>query len=166
MAAKAARAAGEPVPSELPAEKPVKRNDALPDASADGQKFADLKGQLRLPARGDVIGRFGTARAEGTLWKGVFIKTPPGQPVKAVASGRVVFADWLRGFGNMLIVDHGGGYLSLYGAAESLMKQVGDTVKAGEDVATSGNSGGNAETGIYFELRHLGKPVDPLVWAK
>lgn len=164
-AVKAAKAAGEP-PPEPPAEKPVKTNDALPDGSTDGQKFADLKGQLHLPARGDVIGKFGTARSEGTLWKGVFIKTSAGQPVKAVASGRVVFADWLRGFGNMLIVDHGGGYLSLYGAAEALMKQVGDTVKAGDSVATSGNSGGNAETGIYFELRHLGKPVDPLVWAK
>lgn len=145
---------------------PVKHNDAVPDGSADGQKFADLKGQLHLPARGEVVGRFGAPRSEGLAWKGVFIKTAAGQPVKAVASGRVVFADWLRGFGNTIVVDHGGTYLSIYGYAETLLRQVGEPVKAGEDIATSGNSGGNAETGIYFQLTHLGKPVDPLQWAK
>ena len=147
-------------------EPTVRKNDALPDASAEGKHFADLRGELHLPVRGEVVGKFGTAKAEGTTWKGVFIRTGSGQPVKAVASGRVVFADWLRGFGNMMIVDHGGGYLSLYGAAEALLKRVGEPVKAGEDIATSGNSGGSAETGIYFELRYLGKPVDPLAWAK
>lgn len=147
-------------------ETPLKQNNALPDSSTDGRKFAELKGQLRLPAKGEVIGKFGAARSEGTLWKGVFIRSTNGQNVKSVASGRVVFADWLRGFGNMMIVDHGAGYLSLYGSAESLLKQVGDTVKAGDDIATSGNSGGNEQTGIYFELRHLGKPMDPLLWAK
>ncbi|MGQ5525145.1 murein hydrolase activator EnvC family protein [Chitinimonas sp. PSY-7] len=155
-------------PSE-PVAKPeavVKRNEALPDSTADGRRFAELKGQLRLPARGEVTGKFGSPRSEGTQWKGVFIRTTGGQSVKVVASGQVVFADWLRGFGNMLIVDHGGGYLSLYGAAESLMKQVGDKVVAGEDIATSGNSGGSEQTGIYFEIRHLGKPLDPLAWAK
>lgn len=157
--------ASKPEPVGKP-EKPVKQNDAVPDSSVDGRRFAELKGQLRLPLRGEVVGKFGSARSEGAVWKGVFIRSSGGQPVKAVASGRVVFADWLRGFGNMLIVDHGGGYMSLYSAAESLVKQVGDTVKAGEDVATSGNSGGNEQTGIYFELRHLGKPVDPLAWAK
>ncbi|GAB3244968.1 murein hydrolase activator EnvC family protein [Chitinimonas naiadis] len=159
----------EPVSKTEPILRPeasVKQNNSVPDSSVDGRKFAELKGQLRLPVRGDVVGKFGSARSEGTVWKGVFIRTQQGQAVKAVASGRVVFADWLRGFGNMLIVDHGSGYMSLYSAAESLMKQVGDTVKAGEDVATSGNSGGNEQTGIYFELRHLGKPVDPLVWAR
>lgn len=161
--AKAGKKPAEPVSRP---ESVVKRNEALPDSSADGRRFAELKGQLRLPARGEVSGKFGTARSEGTVWKGVFIRTAGGQPVKAVASGRVVFADWLRGFGNMLIIDHGGGYLSLYGAAESLVKQLGDSVKAGEDVATSGNSGGSEQTGIYFEIRHQGKPLDPLAWAR
>ncbi|MBV8465117.1 MAG: peptidoglycan DD-metalloendopeptidase family protein [Burkholderiales bacterium] len=147
-------------------EVPTRQNEALPDDSVDGHRFADLKGDLHLPARGDVIGKFGAARSEGMTWKGIFIKAGNGQPVKAVASGRVVFADWLRGFGNMIIVDHGSGYMSLYGTAETLLRKVGDPVKAGEDIATCGNSGGNAETGIYFELRHLGKPVDPLAWAK
>lgn len=141
-------------------------NDSLPDAQADGVAFASLKGRLKLPAKGEVLGKFGTARAEGTLWKGVFIRGEAGQPVRAVAGGQVVFADWLRGFGNVLIVDHGGGFLTLYGAAESLLKQVGDRVRGGEEIATSGNSGGAAETGIYFEVRHQGRPVDPLVWAK
>ncbi|PHV11669.1 murein hydrolase activator EnvC family protein [Chitinimonas sp. BJB300] len=171
-AREAARAAREAKSGKKPSEaaaKPepvVKQNDALPDSTADGRRFAELKGELRLPARGEVTGKFGTPRSEGTQWKGVFIRTSGGQPVKAVASGRVVFADWLRGFGNMLIVDHGGGYLSLYGAAESLIKQIGDKVTAGEDIATSGNSGGSEQTGIYFEIRHLGKPLDPLAWAK
>lgn len=147
-------------------EAALRRNEAVPDSSAEGRRFAELKGQLRLPARGEVIGRFGTPRSEGTAWRGVFIRAGSGQGVKAVAGGRVVFADWLRGFGNMLIVDHGGGYMSLYGAAEALMKRVGDTVRAGDDVATSGNSGGSEQTGIYFEIRYLGKPVDPLAWAK
>lgn len=155
-----------PTDTEVKPEVAVKKNVVVPDSSTDGRKFADLKGQLHLPTRGDVIGKFGTSRSESTLWKGVFIRAASGQSVKSVASGRVVFADWLRGFGNMMIVDHGGGYLSLYGAAESLLKQVGDSVKAGDDIATSGNSGGNEQTGIYFELRHLGKPVDPLLWAK
>lgn len=164
--AKEAKAGKKPGDAPPKAEPVIKRNEALPDSSADGRRFAELKGRLHLPARGEVSGKFGTPRSEGTNWKGVFIRTAGGQPVKAVASGRVVFADWLRGFGNMLIVDHGGGYLSLYGAAESLVKQVGDTVKAGEDVATSGNSGGSEQTGIYFEIRHMGKPLDPLAWAK
>jgi septal ring factor EnvC (AmiA/AmiB activator) len=153
-------------PTNEKADTPTRQNEALPDESADGHRFADLKGELHLPARGDVVGKFGAMRSEGMTWKGIFIKAGNGQPVKAVASGRVVFADWLRGFGNMIIVDHGGGYMSLYGTAESLLRKVGDPVKAGEDIATCGNSGGNAETGIYFELRHLGKPVDPLAWAR
>lgn len=128
--------------------------------------FADLKGRLSWPLRGDLLGRFGAPKTAGTLWKGVLIKAPTGQVVKAVAPGRVVFADWLRGFGNMVIIDHGEGYLSLYGTAEALLRSVGDLVKSGDDVATTGNSGGGRESGIYFEIRHLGKPVNPQLWMK
>lgn len=152
--------------TEAKAETPVKHNDLVPDGSVEGQKFGDLKGQLHLPIRGEVVGKFGTKRSEGLTWRGVFIRATAGQPVKAVAGGRVVFADWMRGFGNMLIIDHGGKYMSIYGFAETLLKQEGDVVKAGQDIATSGNSGGNAETGIYFEIRHMGNPVDPMAWAK
>ena len=85
--------------------------------------------------------------------------------MKAVAEGQVVFADWLRGFGNMLILDHGGGYMSLYGYNETLFKRVGDRVRPGDTVASVGNSGGNADPALYFELRHQGKPFDPLPWT-
>ncbi|GLS04464.1 hypothetical protein GCM10007860_16110 [Chitiniphilus shinanonensis] len=149
-----------------PATEPVRQvNRDEPDSSFNGQQFAALKGRLRLPLRGEVIGRFGSPRAEGTLWKGVFIRAASGQPVKAVAGGEVVFADWLRGFGNLIIVDHGGGYLSLYAANESLLKQVGDAVRSGDTIATSGNSGGMADSGVYFEIRKNGQPLDPLGWT-
>jgi septal ring factor EnvC (AmiA/AmiB activator) len=95
----------------------------------------------------------------------LFIRTGTGSDVKAVANGRVVFAEWMRGFGNLLIIDHGDSYLSIYGNNESLLKQVGEAVKGGETVATVGNSGGNLESGLYFELRHQGQPIDPMKWA-
>ncbi|STQ89111.1 murein hydrolase activator EnvC family protein [Iodobacter fluviatilis] len=157
-----AKAAGKPAPKVEPEPEVT---TALPDAGQSGQAFASLKGKLRLPIKGEITGRYGTARGEGGQWKGVFIRAASGQSVKAVASGRVVFADWLRGFGNMLIVDHGGGYMSIYAANESILKQVGDTIKAGDSIATSGNSGGMADSGLYFELRQNGRPVDPLAWA-
>ncbi|MDR3430122.1 MULTISPECIES: murein hydrolase activator EnvC family protein [Silvimonas] len=155
-----------PAPDTAPAQDKVTRQNTVePDASLSGQQFAALKGRLRLPLKGDVIGRFGTQRAEGATWKGVFIRAASGLPVKAVATGRVVFADWLRGFGNMMIIDHGGGYMSIYAANESLLKRVGDTVNAGDTIATSGNSGGMGDSGVYFEIRQHGKPLDPLSWA-
>ena len=99
-------------------------------------------------------------------WKGLFIKSAAGQDVKCIASGRVVFSDWLRGFGNIIIVDHGDDYISLYGNNETLYKQAGETVRAGDAVAAVGNSGGIAETGLYFEMRHQSRPFDPLGWVK
>ena len=98
--------------------------------------------------------------------KGVFIRAPQGQPVRAVAKGQVVYADWMRGFGNLLIVDHGENYLSIYANNEALLKEIGDAVAPGEPVAITGSSGGNEETGLYFELRHLGRAFDPLSWVK
>jgi len=131
-----------------------------------GGAFAALRGQLRLPAKGTIAGRFGGPRPEGgASWKGIFIRAAEGSEVKAVAAGAVVFSDWLRGFGNLLILDHGDDFLSVYGNNESLLAAVGATVKSGESVATVGNSGGNPESGLYFELRHRGQPFDPLKWA-
>ena len=145
---------------------PRLRNERVPERSAGGDLFAELKGRLALPVRGDLTNRFGGARAEGgASWKGLFIAARGGEQVRAVAPGRVVFADWLRGFGNLLIIDHGGDYLSLYGNNESLYKQVGDIIHSGETIATVGNSGGNPDSGLYFELRHQGKPFDPLGWV-
>lgn len=127
--------------------------------------FEALKGKLLLPVRGRLSNRFGVHRPDGTvLWKGWFLRARDGQKVRAVADGRVVFADWLRGFGNLLIIDHGKGYMSLYGNNETLYKQVGDTLHRGDVIATVGNSGGNEDYGLYFELRYRGIPIDPASW--
>lgn len=128
--------------------------------------FATLRGRLSLPARGTVVGRYGEPRDEGGTWRGVFIRAPQETPVHAVAAGTVVFSGWLRGFGNLLILDHGNEYLSVYGNNEAILKQVGEQVAVGEAVASAGASGGQPESGIYFELRHRGSPVDPLQWAR
>lgn len=140
--------------------------ESAADASAAGQAFAALKGKLKLPVRGELQGRFGSPREEGGVtWKGLLIKTEAGNPVRAVADGQVVFADWVRGYGNLLVIDHGSGYMSVYGNNESLLKQVGDSTRGGETVASAGASGGAAESGVYFELRHEGKPFDPMKWV-
>ena len=142
---------------------------AVPEAGTDAAAglFSALRGSLRLPVRGELAGRFGTLRPEGGVSaKGVFIRAPEGEQVRAVGAGRVVYSDWMRGFGNLLIVDHGEAYLSIYGNNESLLKQTGDSVSLGEPLATVGQSGGNEQTGLYFELRHLGRPFDPLRWVK
>jgi len=137
------------------------------DPGKVGGAFGALRGQLRLPVKGTIAGRFGTPRAEGgASWKGVFIRAAEGAEVKAVAGGAVVFSDWLRGFGNLLIIDHGDDFLSVYGNNESLLAAVGASVKTGEAIATVGNSGGNPDSGLYFELRHRGQPFDPLKWAR
>ena len=141
------------------------QNDSLPDSRFDGSPFAQLKGKLILPVKGEIANRFGTPRPDSTVrWKGLFLRTSSGQAVKAIAAGQVVFADWLRGFGNLLIVDHGKGYMSLYGNNETLYKQVGDILRGGDTIASVGNSGGNEDFGLYFELRHESKPLDPVRW--
>lgn len=144
--------------------KPVEAENRYEPVASDGS-FARQKGNLRLPVRGAVSGRFGSPRDGGGTWRGLFIKAGAGSEVKAVASGRVVFAEWMRGFGNLLIVDHGNAYLTIYGNNDSLLKQVGQAVKGGETVATVGNSGGNPDSGLYFELRHQGQPIDPMKWS-
>ncbi len=143
------------------------RNERVPERGAAEKPFASLKGGLRLPIRGDVTNRYGTSRAGGgPTWKGLFIRGRPGEEVRAVAAGRVVFSDWMRGFGNLLILDHGQGYLSIYGNNESVFKAVGDEIRTGDVVATVGASGGNLEAGLYFEMRHEGKAFDPMSWVK
>ncbi|MDD5404837.1 MAG: peptidoglycan DD-metalloendopeptidase family protein [Sulfuricella sp.] len=125
------------------------------------------QGKLPLPVRGELAGRFGSPRQDsGAPWHGLFIRTAAGQEVHTIADGRVVFADWLRGFGNLIIIDHGNGYMSLYGNNEALFKHVGDSVHSGDVIASTGNSGGNPETGLYFELRFQSKPFDPLTWCR
>ncbi|MGH8754702.1 MAG: murein hydrolase activator EnvC family protein, partial [Burkholderiales bacterium] len=145
---------------------PKLSNYQLPDSSLDANPFQQLKGKLSLPVKGELANRFGSPRTDsGLTWKGLFILSPSGQEVRAISAGQVVFADWLRGFGNLIILDHGTGYMSLYGNNETLYKQVGDYIRGGDTIATVGNSGGNVESGLYFEMRHQGKPIDPLTWA-
>lgn len=132
----------------------------------DGQEFGRLKGQLRLPVKGELIAKFGNKRGDGPSWKGLFIKASEGAEIKAIAAGKVVFAEWLRGFGNMIILDHGGQYLSLYSNTQAVLKHAGDMVKAGDTIANAGNSGGNEETGLYFEMRYKGQVFDPLSWVR
>lgn len=144
----------------------VANNDTLPSDVFAGANFAALKGKLRLPVRGDVTNRFGASREDsGISWKGLFIRASEGAEVKSVANGRVVFADWLRGFGNLIIVDHGDGYMSLYGNNQAVLKQVGEAVHAGDAIASVGNSGGNETNGLYYELRRQSRPFDPLSWS-
>lgn len=142
-------------------------SDSLPDASVNGKAFSSLKGLLSLPIRGEIVNRFGGPRSDGGVsWKGLFIRSSIGKNVKAIASGQVVFADWLRGFGNIVIVDHGDSYMSLYGNNQTLAIKVGNTIHGGDTIAIVGNSGGNPDSGLYFELRHKGKPFDPLKWIR
>ena len=137
----------------------------LAPAPPDGA-FAALRGQLRAPVAGQVAARFGSKRGDGPSWKGVFIRAAEGADIRAVAAGRVVFAEWLRGFGNLIIVDHGGQYMSIYGNNQTLLKRAGAVVKGGDAIASAGNSGGNEESGLYFELRHQGRAFDPVGWVK
>lgn len=149
-------------------EKPsvIAKNEETPTNAYAGSNFAALKGRLNLPVRGEVTNRFGSSRSDtGVSWKGLFIHANEGSDVKSVASGRVVFADWMRGFGNLIIVDHGSGYMSLYGNNQAVLKQVGDEVSAGDSIAAVGNSGGNESSGLYYELRRQSKPFDPLSWS-
>jgi septal ring factor EnvC (AmiA/AmiB activator) len=130
----------------------------------NGTAFASLRGKLHMPVKGELLANFGTRRAEGPSWKGLFIKAGEGAEVKAAAAGEVIFADWMRGFGNLIILDHGGQYMTIYGNNQSLLKRPGDKVKAGDLIATAGNSGGNEQSGLYFEMRYQGRAIDPLAW--
>ena len=144
---------------------PGRPADRVADASAAAQAFKSLKGRMHFPVLGEVTNRYGASREEsGASWKGLFIRCATGETVHAVADGRVVYADWLRGFGNLLILDHGAGYMSLYGYNEGLLRQVGDRVRAGDPVAQVGATGASPESGLYFELRHDGAPFDPMTW--
>lgn len=167
LAKKAAKARPPAGKKSATGSKPVAVNTAVPEPGRDGAAFSRLKGMLRLPVAGELMNRFGTPREGGGVsWKGLFIRAPEGAEVRAVAGGTVAFADWLRGFGNLLIVDHGEGYMSLYSNNESLYKQAGDPVKMGEAIATVGNSGGQESPGVYFELRHQSRPINPMTWIK
>jgi len=128
--------------------------------------FTRLRGKLSWPVGGHLVARYGEARAGGVRWDGVLVATERGSPVKAVCPGRVIYADWLPGLGLLTILDHGDGYLSLYGHNERLYKSVGEAVAAGDTIAAAGDSGGSSRPELYFEIRKGGKPVDPRPWFR
>ena len=133
----------------------------------DSIPFESMKGQLMLPVAGTISQSFGADRNIGKMrWRGIFIDAPEGEPVHAVHYGRVVFSDWLRGFGLLLIVNHGKGYMSLYGHNQTINREAGDWVLVGETIATVGNTGGQNKTGLYFEIRIDGTPADPQRWCQ
>jgi len=145
-------------------ESAARTESVLPPATG---AFGEQRGRLRAPVQGELSARFGAPQqAASPSPKGVFYRSPAGGGVRAVAGGRVVFADWMRGYGNLLIVDHGDDFLSIYGNNEAVLKRVGDAVHAGEVVATVGASGGNESAGLYFELRHQGRAFDPVPWLQ
>lgn len=155
------------------AEPPKKARTTLgPMVSSDGASyggaFSAARGKLPWPVNGRLLARFGDARGNDARakWDGVMISANPGTQVHAVHGGRVVFADWLRGAGLLVILDHGNGYLSLYGHNQSLLKSAGDIVKAGEAISTVGDSGGQDSAGLYFAIRQQGRPTDPAQWCR
>lgn len=131
----------------------------------DGRSFAQSRGRLPWPVDGKVTHAFGSPRAGGRLrWNGIVVGAPDGAEFRAVQSGRVVFADWLRGFGLLTIVDHGNSFMTLYGQAEILTRAVGDSVAPGDVLGRVGRSGGSREAGVYFEIRERGQARDPSNW--
>jgi septal ring factor EnvC (AmiA/AmiB activator) len=136
------------------------------DEPRSAQPFAGMQGKLLLPVEGRIIHRFGNQRNQGKLkWHGIFIDAAEGESVYAVHYGRVVFSDWLRGFGLLMIISHGEGYMSMYGHNQALFRETGDWVSAGEVIAAVGDSGGQDKTGLYFEIRIDGKPNNPQNWC-
>lgn len=137
----------------------------IPDDPIEGKAFGARKGQLGWPLAGELLGDYGSQRAGGgASWDGLLIDAEVGDRVRAVAHGRVVFADWLRGLGLLIIIDHGDGYMTLYGHNQSLHSETGEWVAPGDVVATAGASGGRDRAALYFELRSQGQPVDPTAW--
>lgn len=139
---------------------------SIPTPAANSP-FAEARGKLPLPVRGRIAARFGSQRGEDARlkWDGLLIAADQGTQVHAIHGGRVVFADWLRGSGLLLILDHGSGYLSLYGHNQTLLKEVGTWVQPGEAISTVGNSGGLSTPSLYFGIRHQGRALDPVAWC-
>ena len=138
----------------------------IPTNPSENRPFVAQKGKLPWPAKASFLSKFGQSKNQGDLkWNGVLLKAEFGAPIKVISHGRVAFSDWLQGFGFITIIDHGDGYMSLYGNCESLFKQAGDWVSAGDVIATAGDSGGQPQSGIYFEIRSRGKPVNPAKWC-
>lgn len=138
----------------------------IPDNLGDGPSFDSRRGGLNWPIEGNIVHHYGDPRPGGMQWQGVLINTGRGNKVQAVARGRVAYADWLPHYGMLVIIEHGDGYMSLYGHNQALYTQAGDWVQQGETIATVGETGGRNEPGLYFEIRKNGKPVNPADWLE
>jgi len=133
----------------------------------NGAAFKNARGKLRWPLKGRIAHAFGRSRSGGRLtWQGIVIRAPQDSPIYAIHRGKVVFSNWLRGYGLLTIIDHGDGYMSVYAHADSLYKREGEWVDGGENIASAGRSGGQKDTGLYFEIRASGLPQDPIVWLQ
>lgn len=131
------------------------------------ETFSKRRGRLKWPVKGKVKRLFGKSRQAANLkWNGVLIPSAEGKEVKAISHGRVAYADWLRGYGMLVIIDHGDGYMTLYGYNQALYKETGDWVEEGEVIATVGRSGGQSKSGLYFEVRVKGQPSNPVKWCR
>ena len=130
------------------------------------QRFSAVRGQLAWPVPGRLVNDYGQPRAGSLRWNGVLVGAESGTSVRSLYYGRVVFADWLAGMGLLLVIEHGEGYMSLYGHNEALLKEAGDWVEPGERVALVGDSGGQGTPGLYFEIRRAGEPQNPHRWIK
>ncbi len=142
------------------------RTQQKPIPLMKGGNFAKLRGKLTRPVSGKIAANYGAKRTGSAKWQGILFRAPAGAEVSACASGTVVFSDWLRGYGNLIIIDHGNTYMSVYANNETVYKNVGDRVKQGETISTVGNSGGDDTPGLYFEIRYKGKPVNPTPWLR
>jgi len=139
---------------------------SLPPEDLGNSPFARLRGRLPRPVAGTIIEGYGQVRAGGLKWQGDLFATQRDAPVRAVSQGRVVYADWLAGLGLLIIIDHGSGYMSLYGHNDRLYESVGQHVSAGQIIAQAGDSGGSARPELYFEIRREGAPLDPRLWLR
>ncbi|QOL26513.1 peptidoglycan DD-metalloendopeptidase family protein [Thalassotalea sp. LPB0316] len=140
--------------------------EKLARAEAELEGLSQLKHKLTWPVNGKHLNRFGSKKQGYLKWKGIMIETPVGRTVSTIHSGTVLFADWLKGYGLVIVVDHGDGYMSLYGHNQTLLKNVGDRVESGEPISLAGQSGGRVESGLYFEIRHKGQAVNPRLWCR
>ena len=147
------------------AEQAKELSTSMENSSELKSDFSTLKGKLPWPVRGRLAQKFGSPRSEGT-WDGVLIDASEGMEIKAVTRGKVVYAEWLRGYGLLTIIDHGQGYMTLYAFNQSLYKRMGDSVEAGDVIASVGQSGGRSQAGLYFGIRKKGVPIDPLEWCR
>ena len=144
----------------------LKELERLAKQSVNLAGLKHLKGKLSWPVKGRKVNRYGSRKQGYLTWKGAMFSAPVGRQVHSIHNGKVLFADWLKGYGLVTVIDHGQGYMSLYGHNQTLLKKVGDRVETGEPIALVGQSGGQAQSGLYFEIRHQGKAVNPRQWCR